>query len=528
MKVLVVFHGWLPEAGRPMSGGALRAWHHIEALRGAGHELALLTRDQDQVPGGPPGYANPRQLRDLALRARADRILCVQPEEAPALADLGVPLAVDLYAPRLLEAAFQGGAAEESVRTLRAIAAGDHFFFSNPRQRWMYLGLLALAGVDVTESPGEVLPLVAPEGPRRRLPKVPRIVMGGVAWPWQDPTQALREAVATLEARGEGEVVVYGGRPALGDSAVVDLEALVPPGPHLRYAGLVPWEALLKAYAGASLALDVMAPNPEREVALAFRQVEYLGCGLPMITGTYHALSEALREAEAGWVGGSLRETLNAALDDPEALRRRGQNARALARARFSREVAEAPLLRWVETATLRARRPAPLPAAAELAASLAGAEAQAAAEARLRALAEAEVAAKRAENAALSEQLRELTASVARLSRALDEVAGFKREAVRVLGTQAAGASEEAQALTRELADTQADLSKKDAELRAARREQDRLQDALSSAQDEARYAGERLTELGRREDHLRQERDGLRAALTRSPLARLMERLK
>ena len=126
----------------------------------------------------------------------------MQPEEAPALTGLGAPVCVDLYAPRLLEAAWQSRTDDEAVATLRALAAADEFLFSNPRQRWFYLGLLALAGVDLRRNSGRVVPLVAPEGPPRKVPRNPVLVMGGVAWPWQDPTEALRATVTTYVARG--------------------------------------------------------------------------------------------------------------------------------------------------------------------------------------------------------------------------------------------------------------------------------------------------------------------------------------
>lgn len=527
MRVLVVFHGCFPQGDRPVSGGALRAWHHGEALRAAGHEVLYVTRDQDRTDDGPPTFAGPRQLRDYARRVKPDRIVCVQPEEAPALAGLEVPLCVDLYAPRLLEAAFDGSSDIEAIRTLRAIAAGDFFLFSNPRQRWHYLGLLALAGVDLRACSGAVVPLVAPDGPPRQLPAEPILVMGGVTWPWQDPTDGLRRAVATLERIGRGKVVVYGGRPAVGDSAVVDLPALVPPGPHLQYAGVVGYFSLLGAYAGASLALDLMAPNPEREVALSFRQVEYLGCGLPLLTGGTHALSDAIRYAEAGWVIGEDPEAaLRAALSDPDELARRGRNARALAAARFSREVAEKPLVDWVLSATVRAHGPMLLPDAAALAAALAEARGEAGREGALRAKAEAEVAEKRAEVQRLVDENQALIGAAAHLSRAVDEVAGFRRETVRVLGAQRDGAAAESEALGRELADLRADLSKKDAELLAARRVIDRDNDAVAAAQEEAKMAGDRLLDMGRTEDKLRQQLQQLRAQLARGPLARLLRR--
>ena len=36
MRILIVHHGRLPGGDQPVTGGALRAWHHGEALRGAG------------------------------------------------------------------------------------------------------------------------------------------------------------------------------------------------------------------------------------------------------------------------------------------------------------------------------------------------------------------------------------------------------------------------------------------------------------------------------------------------------------
>jgi 3-dehydroquinate dehydratase len=61
------------------------------------------------------------------------------------------------------------------------------------------------------------------------------------------------------------------------------------------------------------------------------------------------------------------------------------------------------------------------------------------------------------------------------------------------------------------------ADLLKKDAEIRAARREQDRLNDALLIATREGEDAGARQVALGRLLDTIKQERDALKARLRR-----------
>lgn len=519
MRVLLVQHGPPFDPARPVSGGALRAGQHAAALRGAGHEVLIATRAQDAPEGGALTYGSPRHLRALARELAPDRLLCVQPEEAPALAGLA-PLCVDLYAPRLIEAVFEGAAAEEASRTLQALGAADHWLFSNPRQRWMYLGLLALAGVDLRATSGDVVPLAAPEGPPRQPPAEPLFWLAGVAWPWQDPVPGLRRLLAELERRGVGRVQRVGGRPLVGHAATVDLAAQLPPGPRLEVQGPLPYGALLQATARATVAWDWMEPNPERELAVSFRQLDALGCGLPLVTGGHHALAPLLRQWEAGWVLEHLDElpgVLDQLLGDPAEVERRAAQARALARAEFDPARAAAPLLRWVGSSPGRTPGRTPLLDAARLAAELASAQASGAAAEALRAEAQAEVALKRSELARLTAQNQDLAGSVAHLARAVDEVAGFRREAVRVLGARAEAAEGEAESLARELGDLRADLAKKDAELRAARRELDRLNDALAAAQDEAAAAGDRLLSQGRIEDRLRQELRRLRERLGR-----------
>ena len=319
--------------------------------------------------------------------------------------------------------------------------------------------------------------------------------------------------------------MVYGGRPAIGDAEVVDLPALVPAGPRLEYAGSVPWTELLQAYSQASAALDVMEFNAEREVALAFRHVDYLGCGLPIITGGYHALELG----EAGWVTDEdgLEDALDVVLDNRDEVMFRSGAASTLARTAYSRKVAERELLDWVENAEVRERMDTPLLAAAELKAELGRTEGEWKQTSALLANALEEVERKRDEVHGLNCQIQALTGTVERLSRTLDEVAGFKREAIRVLGAERDAVGQEARELQRELSDLRADVAKKDVELRAGQREQDRLNDALASISDRASYVDERLLEAGRREDRLRNERDSVREQADRGLLNRVLKKL-
>jgi len=483
MRVLVVHHGRLPpapdEPDRPVSGGALRASWHVAALKRAGHEVLALTRDRD-APGGFEAAS------DLLLRASAwapDRIVAVQPEDAPALRALGVPLAVDLYAPRLLEAAFEGLVAREATVALRALAVGDVFLCSNARQRWSWLGIMALAGLDLRVDPTLLVPLVAEPGPERSLPEdrgeEPILVAGGASWSWQDPRPGLLRALAALERRGRGRVVWYGGG-ALLEGQVSGAWTL-PEHPRLRLGGWLGRRALLAEYARASAAIDWMVPNVERGLAFAFRHADYLGAGLPILTGPDTALTDLL--GEAGWVGDDIEAIIDQVIDHPVELRRRSVLARRLAEERLSLEVAGAPLQAWVESGWRAPRAGPALAEAAQLATEAARERALREALAEAVARSEAEVQDKRAEVARLSGQVASLTGIADRLSRALDEVAGFKREAIAVLGGQASLAQGQERALSSELALLRADLAKKNAELDAALQLQGRLENDLRAA---------------------------------------------
>lgn len=517
MRILIVLHGWLPDTPRPVSGGAIRAWNHGEALKKAGHEVVYLTRTQDRVKGGPRVFSSPESLRRQVKKISPDRILCVQPEEAPHLGDLGMPLCVDFYAPRLLEAAFEGETTVAAIETIRALTASDHQLFSNERQRWFYLGLMSLAGIDVTQHRGDVIELVAPAAPKRQIPSEPLLVLGGVSWPWQDLTDCVRRTVAFLRAEGRGRLVVYGGEPPIGNTAVIPLEQQIPANEVLEYRKAVPWNKLLEVYSKATAALDVMAPNAERELALSFRHVDYLGCGLPILTGGGHALAPALRDTGAGWVveHDNLEEALRTALRDPGWVKKASKSAHKLAQDRFSRSRCEAPLIEWVSEALVREKKTELLPERADLAATVAELRAKTEGAKALQAKAEGELSRKREEVVALSSQVNSLTTIADRLSKAMDEVAGFKREAIAVLGAENKAKDEETSLLTREVAELSADLAKKRAEATATARERDRLAADLEDSKQNASQLQDRLSATAEKVAKAQAEADRTRAEL-------------
>jgi hypothetical protein len=472
MRVLLVHHGPLRDDDSPLGGGALRARTHARVLAGAGHEVLTLARAQDDetTPDGAPrpwrtlpGFRSPGDLTRLARSASADAIVCVAPEEAPALAGVA-PLAVDLYAPRLLEGAFEGLQREEAGRTLAALAVADEVFFSNPRQRWFFLGLLGAAGWDLSRPAGRLVPLAAvgPDAQREGADPGPAtFVLGGPLWPWQDATDTVRRAAVHLRGRARLRLVGMQTQPGFVE--------------HAECVPRMSRGAWLTTLRGAAGVLDRWAPNPERALATGFRQMDAIAVGAPLLTDDDTPLADEVRAHAAGWVGGPLEDAIDAAMRAWEARPSPAREAGSLAGA-YAPERTSAPLLAWVNGAAPRERRWNLLEAGADLA----RAEARAAVAEHARAVAEAEVAAKRAEVEALNATVRALAGAVEANAAAVADVAAFRRETVTVLGTRLAGREAEAEHLARELAIAREDAEKKTRELEAAQADRDRVGRAL------------------------------------------------
>lgn len=484
MRVLIVHHGQRPTPGQPVTGGARRAHHLGLALTAAKHDVVWLHRAQD----GTDGFEGAEDLYAKASALGPDRIIAVQLEDAPALGAVGVPLAVDLYAPRLVEAPFEGSLPWTSVQTLRALSAGDVFLVSNPRQRWFWLGVLALAGVDIRQDPTRLVPIAAPTGPPRRIPKRPVFVAGGASWPWQNPEEALTRVLAVLDDRNMGRVIWFGGAP-LGTTATQPWK--LPDHPRLQTPGWVAEDALHAAYARATAALDWMAPNPERALAFAFRHADYLGCGLPILTQPDTALADVL--GDGGWISDDIEGVIHQVLDEPEEVRRRSKAAKALARSRFSVARSAQPLVDWLESSTRARQHPTDLIDAARLAAEAAEALGDADNARQAQERAEMEVANKRSQVTALNAQVQALTRVVDRLSRAVDEVAGFKREAITLLGNQATGDRRSLDEANQEISLLRGDIEKKTAELRAMDDIRQRLEHDIENLNNELRHVRNR-----------------------------------
>src|SRR6185436_10315413 len=136
--------------------------------------------------------------------------------------------------------------------------------------------------------------------------------------------------------------------------------------PCVERPGLVAHAEMLEAYLSATAAFDLMAPNPEREMAFTTRTVEYLWCGLPVIYNNYAELAEYISAYDAGWTvdpcdRDAIRDAVEEAIDRPELVAARGRNARRLIRERLNWTTAIAPLDRFCRDPRRRMLRAEPL-----------------------------------------------------------------------------------------------------------------------------------------------------------------------
>jgi hypothetical protein len=204
---------------------------------------------------------------------------------------------------------------------------------------------MLLAGYDMRTCAIEVIPVAcAPCPPERHSADEVIFVYGGIFLPWQDPVVGLTTLVETLQTRQQGRLQVFAGSHPVQSLSTERLNRLIEQlraSPRVEVPGLVPRDRMLEMYKSATVAFDLMAPNPERELAFTTRTVEYLWCGLPVVYNNYAELSEYISAYNAGWIVDpadhqAIRQIIEAILDAPSDVAERSSNAQRLVRERLN------------------------------------------------------------------------------------------------------------------------------------------------------------------------------------------------
>ncbi|MFM7201767.1 MAG: hypothetical protein ACKO6N_13340 [Myxococcota bacterium] len=516
MRVLIVFHGPLPYGPYPVPGCALRAYSLGEGLRTHGIEVLYASRAQDLAPpdsSRPPvyGYANGVELQQLVISLAPSCILAVGHDELVHLEHLSMPVILDCFAPRLLEAQWEEtDTSQESMALLSALARADYYLVTTSRARYHLLGLLPVAGVDCREDRLLTVPLSVPPSPpapklERNLHAHPLLVAGGVAWPWQDPSWALQHTVRALERHPHARVRLLRGPYPLHAQGASVPPLPVEPSEQVQVEGLLPYPDCLRLYSTAWAALDLMAPNLERELALSFRQLDALQCGLPLIIGAHAPLAALIADFQAGWVvrhgdPSALETALEEVLSQPKAVQRKSWQVHKLARTHFDASETVKPLLETLAQLSRRKRRES-------LNASLARRATEAHhQEETLRRLEQALLEAgqtllkKDQELLTLQGQVQTLTTTTGRLALSLEEQSWLRRLEQEQGETRAAHTRLESLDFQRLLEETRRQLHKKEEELMRQQTLREGLEQALQGVHEAEASSRNRAENLQQR----------------------------
>jgi hypothetical protein len=249
---------------------------------------------------------------------------------------------------------------------LAALAAADYFTCAGFRQLEYFKPFLRDAGWSTPDTDDRVFATrfsLAPAVPARMPAADTTFVYGGVWLPWQNPSIGLLTLVDELDRHGRGTLRLFGGKhPWIEVDAGVfeELSARLTQSPHVVQEGSLAHAELLRRYASAHVAFDLMERNPERDLAFTSRTVEYLWCGLPVVYNNYSELSELIRAYDAGWTVApddvpAIRRVVVEILEDPGLVERKSRNAQRLVHEQLAWDATIEPLDQAIRAPTLRA-----------------------------------------------------------------------------------------------------------------------------------------------------------------------------
>jgi len=362
-QVLIHVHGNLPDAERPTVGNGLRARQLGSSLAAQGIAVSYLTHTSFYRDARPPAamslFDTSTEFLNIIKSRRPDLLILIQGEGLEMIPESGcdTPILADWIAPRMLEFAFQRLPLEQWLfRVLAAMTRADyHACCTEPQRAYLY-AMLQLAGVAMDQASVAVVPLAAVGPAVVHTPSTgpdPVFVAGGVHWPWVRSTRFLRILLEEMDAAGRGVLKLFGGRYpfAIDADHYQDAVETLPPSPRLRSGGLLPYPALLQEYAAADVAVDLFEENPERQLALSFREIDYLWCGLPMVCAPFTFMARHVKQYGAGWVpphtdDPAIRQVFREILSLPRPLPAGySEAARRLTREVFDDQAAIQPIL---------------------------------------------------------------------------------------------------------------------------------------------------------------------------------------
>ena len=381
-EVLLISPDVLPVGDIPATGSGIRAWALGKGLEAQGHNVhytmpapAIKGREGSVPPEYVDGAWSPDNLQSIVDHLVPDIVVSCGWPNLTWIPRPNVPIAIDLTGPHLLERMYQGhrDARTNSTEKVLDLSRGDFFTTIGERQRYYFQAWLAQAGLTVHELQTSLATIpysLDPHQPEHVWPSDWRdtsvcFVYGGIFLPWQNPAPALLMVSSTLDEQNSGRLEIIGGKHPfypIPTGIYGPLLDRLASSQRTTMTGLLPHDKLVHKYTHAHVAVDMIMPNAERELAFPSRTVHYLWCGLPVIHPAFSEVASYIREYNAGWVvphddPTALHDVVLGILADPDEARKRGENAQRLASELFSWDKTISPLATFVRHPHMRGER---------------------------------------------------------------------------------------------------------------------------------------------------------------------------
>ncbi len=380
-NVFILSNDVVPSLGMPVAAPGLRAFGLAEGLRANGVKAkTVVTRGFVDRQWLRFGRSVPHPTAPNVEIVGANRLAAYLKANAPAVAILinsnqvdhlrpirGVRYVLDFFAPKMLETLYQHGEGypKEELATLRrrkirAIELADAFIVNGKKKLPYFLAWMLQADRDVRKLPVEVVNMCAPiafSGEAGTVGKGVRFAVAGYLQSWSTLGRWVEVVERALDHPEMSLDVLlpwhWGGGVARSHESRDDLDRLERHASVTAH-GTMTFSEFQKFLLGVDVSIDLFQHNLEREYAMVTRSIISLACGVPVIHPPFTEVSPMISEYDAGWLvdppdTATLEGVIGNILEDPDLVRRKKENARALAAEMLDPAVAVKPLLRIVE-----------------------------------------------------------------------------------------------------------------------------------------------------------------------------------
>jgi glycosyltransferase involved in cell wall biosynthesis len=380
-KVFILSNDVVPSLGMPVAAPGLRAFGLAEGLRANGVKVkTLVTRGFTDRQWLRFGRSVPHPTAPHAEVVSARRLARYLETNAPAVAVLinsnqvdhlrpirGVRYVLDFFAPKMLETLYQHGEgyprdelAALRRRKIQAIELADAFIVNGKKKLPYFLAWMLQADRDVRTLPVEVVNMCVPvsfSGEAVPVGRGVRFAVAGYLQSWSTLGSWVKVVERQLERPGMRLDLLlpwhWGGAAERSHESRADLDRLERNGSVTTH-GPMTFSEFQAFLSKIDVSIDLFQHNLEREYAMVTRSVISLACGVPVIHPPFTEVSPMIAEYDAGWLidppdTKTLEDVISGIIDDPDLVRRKKENARALASEVLDPAVAVKPLLRIME-----------------------------------------------------------------------------------------------------------------------------------------------------------------------------------